>query len=253
MSVHAAGLESMAARKRLTVLVSRPADQLTEFAARASKENVRVIPFPLSRIVPLVENYGPGFIRNEIDKSAWIFLTSANAVAVLFSSLEKHRITIPQGVSLAAIGKRTAAAIESYGYRVALSPSDEVAEGLLQEFLSRHASRDKQLMIPAAEQIRPILETGLFEAGYAVKKLDIYRNEEIPATELSDIKEEKIDYYCFLSSSAVDRYNELFGNPQGLVVSIGRITTGTMKSHGWENIKELPSADLNSFWEIVDA
>lgn len=235
----------------LTVLVSRPADQLTEFIECADKNMVKVIPFPLLTLEATINQYDVGMVAADLRESSWLLFTSANGVDFYFDHLNRHAIVVPPDIAIGAIGRKTAIAVENQGFRVALRPKQEVAEGLLAEFLSMNVSRDRIILLPSAEEVRPVLVEGLTEAGYRVKKLDIYRAIETPKGKLPVIAGRQIDYSCFTSSAAVKRYDVLFGEPKGPAVSLGPITTAKMKEHGWDNIIELPESDLNRFWEIV--
>ncbi|MCX6832740.1 MAG: uroporphyrinogen-III synthase [candidate division Zixibacteria bacterium] len=237
----------------MTVLISRSASQLTDFLRVADDRNVKVIPFPLHTIEPTIDRLDPQTVTHDLEDCSWLLFTSANSVSIYFDFLHRNGITVPTSVAIGVIGKRTAQEVEQYGLQVALCPVDEVAEGLLDEILRSEPQREKMIIIPAAEEIRPVLVEGLTRTGYRVRKLDIYRSVATPRKLLPAIADEHIDYFCMLSSSAVQRYHELFGSPSGTAVSVGRITTATMRQLGWENVIELPEPDLNRLWEVIDA
>jgi uroporphyrinogen-III synthase len=236
----------------VTILISRSASQLTDFLRVADDHNIRVIPFPLHTIEPTIDRLDPQTVAHDLSDCSWLLFTSANSVSIYFDFLQRNRITIPTTVAIGVIGKKTALAVERYGLQAAICPADEVAEGLLAEILRWEPQREKTIIIPAAEEIRPVLVDGLTHAGYCPRKLDIYRSVATPRKLLPPIADERIDYSCMLSSSAVQRYHELFGNPSGTAVSIGRITTATMRQLGWENVIELPEPDLNRLWEVIN-
>jgi uroporphyrinogen-III synthase len=240
-------------RPIVTVLISRSASQLTDFLRVADDRNVKVIPFPLHTIEPTIDRLDPQIVANDLQDCSWLLFTSANSTIIYFDFLRKSGIAVPANVAIGAIGKKTAQAVARYGLQVAICPADEVAEGLLNEVLRVTPEREKIIIVPAAEEIRPVLIEGLVAAGYRACKLDIYRSVATPRKLLPAIADERIDYSCFLSSSAVQRYHELFGTPSGRAVSIGRITTATMRQLGWENVIELPEPDLNRLWEVINA
>jgi uroporphyrinogen-III synthase len=237
----------------LTVLISRSAFQLTDFLRVAADHHVRVIPFPLHTVEPTIDRLDSQTVADDLLDCSWLLFTSSNSVSIYFDFLRKNGITVPTDVAIGVIGRKTAQAVERYDLQVALCPVDEVAEGLLDEILRAKPKREKVIIVPAAEEIRPVLIEGLLAAGYKAHKLDIYRSVATPRELLPDIADEQIDYSCFLSSSAVQRYHELFAIPPGKAVSIGRITTATMRQLGWENIVELPEPDLNRLWEVINA
>ena len=239
-------------RPTVTILISRSASQLVDFLRVADDRNVKVIPFPLHTIEPTIDRLDPQTVANDLVNCSWLLFTSANSVDIYIAFLHRHGIIIPTTVAIGVIGKKTAHAVERYGLQAAICPADEVAEGLLAEILRWEPQREKTIIIPAAEEIRPVLVEGLTRAGYSPLKLDIYRSVVTPRKLLPSIADERIDYFCMLSSSAVQRYHELFGSPPGTAVSIGRITTATMRQLGWENVIELPEPDLNRLWEVIN-
>jgi|GEM_PF-3573896 len=239
-------------RPTVTILISRSASQLTDFLRVADDRNVKVIPFPLHTIEPTVDRLDPQTVAHDLLDCSWLLFTSANSVSIFFDFLHKNGIAVPTSVAIGVIGKKTAEAVEQYGLQAAICPADEVAEGLLDEILRWEPQRESTIIIPAAEEIRPVLIDGLISAGYRPRKLDIYRSVATPRKLLPAIADERIDYFCMLSSSAVQRYHELFGSPFGTAVSIGRITTATMRQLGWENVIELPEPDLNRLWEVIN-
>jgi uroporphyrinogen-III synthase len=241
-----------ATRPTVTILVSRSASQLADFLRVADDRNVKVIPFPLHTIESTIDRLDPQTVAHDLSDCSWLLFTSANSVNIYFDFLHRNGITIPASVAIGVIGKRTAQEVERYGLQASICPVDEVAEGLLDEILRWEPERQKTILIPAAEDIRPVLVERLTRAGYCPQKLDIYRSVATPRKLLPVIADERIDYFCMLSSSAVQRYHELFGSPSGTAVSIGRITTATMRQLGWENVIELPAPDLNRIWEVIN-
>ena len=187
----------------VTILVSRPATQLTDFLRVAADRQVRVIPFPLLTIEPIIDRYDPHDISSDLENCSWLLFTSANAADIYLGYLHEHQITLPAQVAVGVIGRKTAEMVERYGIRVSLCPTDEVAEGLLSEFLRSEPEQEKTIIVPAAERIRPVLIEGLTQAGFNARKLDIYRSVPTPRKLLPAIEDERIDYSCFLNSAAV--------------------------------------------------
>jgi len=239
-------------RPTVTILISRSASQLTDFLRVADDRNVKVIPFPLHTIELTIDRLDPQTVANDLLDCSWLLFTSANSVSIYFDFLHRNGITVPTSVAIGVIGKKTAQTVERYCFQAAICPTDEAAEGLLEEILRWEPEREKTIIIPAAQEIRPVLVEGLTLAGYCPRKLDIYRSVATPRKLLPAIADERIDYFCMLSGFAVQRYHELFGSPSGMAVSIGRITTATMRQLGWENVIELPEPDLNRLWEVID-
>jgi uroporphyrinogen-III synthase len=131
-----------ATRPIVTVLISRSASQLTDFLRVADDRNVKVIPFPLHTIEPTIDRLDPQIVANDLQDCSWLLFTSANSAIIYFDFLRKNEITVPANVAIGAIGKKTAHAVARYGLQVAICPTDEVAEGLLNEVLRVTPERD---------------------------------------------------------------------------------------------------------------
>jgi len=129
------------------VLVSRPADQLSEFIEYADNNKVKVIPFPLLTLEATIDQYDATLIATDLKECSWLLFTSANAVEIYFDYLRRHAITVPPDTCIGAIGKKTAKAIERQGFSVTLCPQQEVAEGLLAEFLALNVNRDRMILL----------------------------------------------------------------------------------------------------------
>jgi uroporphyrinogen-III synthase len=154
-------------------------------------------------------------------------------------------------LKVAAVGASTAAAAEKAGLAVALIPESYVAEGLV-EILATQASGHKILLARAAVS-RDVIPDALRAAGAEVDVVDAYRNTmpERAPTLLRAALEQGIDAATFTSSSSVTHLAEaahaagiawpLAGVP---AVSIGPITSHTLRELGWEPAIEANPSDI---------
>ena len=144
-------------------------------------------------------------------------------------------------VKVAAIGEATAAAAYKAGLAVALIPENYVAESLI-EALSAQVS-GQQILLARAAIARDVIPDALRAEGAIVDIVDAYRNvmpESAPG-QLRRALAAGIDAATFTSSSSVIHLADAaraagieFPFAGVLAVSIGPITSRTLRDLGWE-------------------
>jgi uroporphyrinogen-III synthase len=191
-------------------------------------------------------------IRN-IHRYDWLILTSANTVRALGERSLKLEIEFSQLASLrvAAVGEATAEAARGAGFHVAFVPEAYLAEGLIDGLACSVARR--KVLLARAEVARDLIPDELRQAGAEVDVVDAYRNvmpERAPEM-LRRAVAEGIDAATFTSSSSVTHLAEaaglagiawpLAGVP---AISIGPITSGTLRGLGWKPAVEANPSDI---------
>ncbi len=136
------------------------------------------------------------------------------------------------GVSIAAIGPGTAAALRAHNLVADLVPDRFVAEGLLEAFPASHPGG--RVLLARAEEAREVLPEGLTAAGWDVDVVAAYRT--IPAA-ISDDQRARVavaDTITFTSSSTVTNTVAALGVDAlpPTVACIGPITAATARSLG---------------------
>jgi uroporphyrinogen-III synthase len=187
----------------------------------------------------------------QLDSYDWLILTSANTVRVLAERTTALGLRLAPAASLkvAAVGGATAEAARKAGFRIALFPEPYVAESLLQGLNGQVAG--KRVLLARAAVARDVIPDALREAGAQVDVVDAYRNvlPEGAAVQLRQALAQGIDAATFTSSSSVLHLAEAaraagvdwpFAGVPG--ISIGPITSQTMRELGWE-----PTAQAGSF------
>jgi uroporphyrinogen-III synthase/uroporphyrinogen III methyltransferase/synthase len=205
--------------------------------------------------VPVLE-IGPPSDLSRLDKALralgsydWLILTSANTVRVFAErAVELGLPFAPKGkLKVAAIGEATADAARKRGLPVTLVPSAHVAEAMV-EALAKQAAGQSFLLV-RAEVARDVIVEALRAVGAKVHVVDAYRNvlPEAAAGLLRKAMQEPIDAVTFTSSSSVTHLAEA-ARAAGLsfpfegvaAISIGPITSQTLRDAGWE-----PAAEAN--------
>jgi uroporphyrinogen III methyltransferase/synthase len=216
------------------IVVTRARAQASDLADRLSALGAEVIHAPVIRIEPLPDLTPLRGALARLASYDWVVFTSQNAVDIACDDAAAFART-----SVAAIGPATASALNRRGVRVALMPERHVAEALV-DALATVGMRGKRVLIPAAEQARPVLENGLRALGALVEAIPVYRtvaSGEDGSALARELQAGTIDAVTFTSSSTVEHFLELVGRPAAtrdtfVAAVIGPITAGSARDAG---------------------
>jgi uroporphyrinogen III methyltransferase/synthase len=188
-----------------------------------------------------------------------IAFTSANGVDSFFDALarDKRDARALPGVRFAAVGTATADAVRARGVIPELVPERSTAEGLL-ELLSAEDLTGKRILLPVAQNARPVLGDGLRERGASVSEVAFYDTIVEPLSEAAAAAVTGADFITFASGSAAHSLIEsLIESPGGAdalsraqLVSIGPTTSAALREHGLEPAAEATRNDLDG---LIDA
>jgi uroporphyrinogen-III synthase len=267
----------LAGRRVLVTRAAHQAGTLSEGLRALGAEPVEV---PVLEIQP-PESFAPlDAALGNLDQYHWLIFTSANAVrAVANRATEQGIILIPsKSQRVAAVGAATAAAIEQIGLRVNMVPESYVAECLVETLLNgahkvsghdfsraeqgppndRALAREgiirgQRILLARAEIARDVIPDALRAAGAMVDVVDAYRNV-IPTDAPEQLRQalgRGIDAATFTSSSSVTHLANA-ARAAGIAfpfagvraVSIGPITSKTLRDLGWEPAVEADPSDI---------
>ncbi len=228
-----------------SVAVTRARAQASGLARRLRELGARVVQAPVIRVRPLP---GPPLDPGPYDL---ICLTSPNGVAELFDRLQSsdppRDARSLAGRTVAAIGPGTARALADRGVIADILPERFVAESLVEALAGVPVTR---ALIARAAGARDVLPQALRDRGVAVDVLDLYETvaEPLAAGTLTAARE--ADYVTFTSSSTVRYFLEAAGGRAGLspstrIVSIGPVTSATLREHGLEPAVEAERHDID--------
>ncbi|HVU45047.1 MAG TPA: uroporphyrinogen-III synthase [Terracidiphilus sp.] len=235
------------------VLVTRAARQASKLSDELRALGAQPVEVPVLEIAP-PESYAPldDALRN-LDRYDWLILTSANAAYMLMERAACLGVALDRAVTLqvATVGPATAAAAQKAQLAVTLVPESYVAEGLLAALGAQTAG--KRVLIARAAIARDVIPDELRASGAIVDVVDTYRNV-LPASapqQLREALQQGIAAATFTSSSSVTHLKEaaektgvafpLAGVP---AISIGPITSQTLREHGWEPAAEANPSDI---------
>jgi len=231
------------------VLVTRAAHQAGKLSDGLRALGAVPVEVPVLEIVFLDSLDGP--IRR-IDKYDWVIFTSANTVRAVGERCAAIGVVArTDTVKVAAVGAATAAAARDEGWDVAVVPESYVAEGLLAALGSGMAG--KRVLLARAAVARDLIPDALRERGAIVDVVDAYRNV-IPHGAPEQLRRalgDGLDAVTFTSSSSVTHLADVaraagasFPFATVRAVSIGPVTSQTLREAGWEPAAEAEPHDV---------
>lgn len=241
------------------VLVTRAAHQAGKLSEGLSALGAIPVEVPVLEIAPPASFGALDRALGQISQYDWIVFTSANTVAALNARAGQIGVaTAGAGGKIAAVGAATASAAREAGWNVTLIPESYVAESLVAS-LQKQEIRGKRVLLARAEVARDVIPDALRAAGAMVDVVDAYRNvmpAEAPVR-LRRALAEGLHAATFASSSSVTHLadaaraaNVGFPFPGVPAVSIGRVTSATLRAAGWEPAAE---ADPHDIQGLIDA
>ena len=172
----------------------------------------------------------------------WVAFTSVNAVKAVREKFDEYGLDARafSGLKIAAVGEKTAAAIEAWGLRADLVPSGEQsARGLLEDWPPYDDLLDpiNRVFLPRADIATETLVAGLVDLGWEVDDVTAYRTVRAtppPAETREAIKTGRFDAVVFTSSSTVRNLVGIAGKPHTstVIAVIGPATAKTAEEHG---------------------
>jgi uroporphyrinogen III methyltransferase / synthase len=225
------------------VVVTRAREQASEFKTVLADLGAACIEFPTIAIAPPPSWELLDEAINVLATYDWIIFTSVNGVRFFMQRLWSggRDLRDLHGIRLAAIGPKTAEALEQYGLRADLVPEEYRAESIL-ERLSGESIKEKRFLLPRAMAAREILPETLRQWGAHVDVVPAYQTvlpREQSAQMMERLHSGDIDCLTFTSSSTVSNFFTMFEQGSVLpflknvcIACIGPITAKTAEAHG---------------------
>jgi uroporphyrinogen-III synthase len=243
------------------ILVTRARHQAGQLSQQLTALGATVVEIPTIEITP-PDSYDPldAALRN-LSQYQWLIVTSANGAAALEQRIAALGIDVAglARLEIAAVGSATEKALLQSGLTVAITPPEYVAESLIEALGDR--TRGQRVLIARAAVARDVIPDALRARDATVDVVDAYRTA-IPTDSVTTIRtifgpNRRIpDAATFTSSSTVTNFLDLLREagivvPQTMqAISIGPITSQTLRQHGWQPAAEADPHDLTG---LVDA
>ncbi len=227
------------------IIVTRAREQASDLVKQLSDLGAECLEYPTIKIVPAQDLKPMDRAIKNIGSYDWIVFTSVNGVKFFFDRLfeKRHDVRALTHIRTAAIGPATAEKLLSFGLNSDIVPKNYRAESVVEAF--RQEKLDgKKILLPRAEQARPVLPVELRAMGAEVDEVTAYLTEKVGdnADLLANQLEEKtIDLITFTSSSTAINFKSLLSPDKfarlidGVTIaSIGPITTDTATELGFK-------------------
>lgn len=204
----------------MKILITRPRAQAEEFAQKLQLAGFETIFFPVIEIQPIRDNDALDRALEKLDCYEWVVFTSVNAVDVVFDVLARNEVNgqtifgagglrrssghdrvIPK---FAAIGPRTAEALQARGVSPDYVPEEYVAEAILPGL---EDLRGKWVLLPRAEIARKALPDAIVNAGGIAHEIAVYKTLPVqPDPEGLAALQSGVDVITLTSPSTVQNF-----------------------------------------------
>ncbi len=218
------------------IVITRPAGQAAPFIGKIEEAGGTAYAVPLIAFKRTSNQKDDTIIKN-LSTYDWIVLTSKNGVDFFMEKAGIHLLNIP--AKFAAIGEKTAKAIESYGFSVSYIPNRFSADQLVKE-IQQELFLPKKALIPKGNLARSIISNAIRQKGKKADDWIVYETffpEEEKKKLRHFIKEKQMDMYTFTSPSAVQHFMKVVREenqalPDAHYACIGPITKKEAAKHG---------------------
>lgn len=239
------------------ILITRARAQSEDFAEKLRVAGFEPIFFPVIEIQPIENNVALERALSKLDCYDWLVFTSVNAVDVVFHYLGtatevpgygakdvspalRDSVTTPR---VAAIGPKTAEALQARGITPDFVPEEYVAESILSGLGDLMG---KWVLLPRAEIARKALPEAICEAGGIAHEIAVYKTLPVqPGLEGLDELRSGVDIVTLTSPSTVHNFIAI-ARQQGLdplslprnplFACIGPITEQAAREEGLVNL-----------------
>lgn len=224
----------------IRVLLTRPAGEgQEEWQIAFAKHGAIPVVYPTVTIMPPSSWSAVDEAIVRLETFNWLVFTSATAVRFFVGRIPAG--TLCHAPLLAAVGPKTAAAVQHAGGQRVLVANDPRQEGLFE--LLKPLVPSTHILIPQAEQTRPFLVQALREMLCEVCVVSVYRT--VPIIPLPPVPE--FDVAIFASPSAFQAFlaKHAIASLQGKsLVAIGSTTAENIRSVGLEpRVARKPTID----------
>jgi uroporphyrinogen III methyltransferase/synthase len=241
------------------ILVPRARHQASATAQAIRRRAAQPILFPLIEIAPPPDPAALARAARAAATYDWVVFTSANGVERFWAALRDQGLDARAfgAARVAAIGPRTARALEPTGIVADLVAEEFVGEALAGAILARASGG--RVLIPRALVAREELPHILRTRGFDVDVVAAYRTRPVGAERAGELsrrlEQGELDVIVLTSSSTVSSLCEALGSDKALLgrvvlASIGPVTSEALESFG---LRATVQADVYTVEGVLDA
>jgi uroporphyrinogen-III synthase len=222
------------------ILITRPKAQAGEFARLLRAAEYEPVFFPVIEIRPAIDPSILDSALQALPNFDWMVLTSVNGVDAVWERLHVLQVSgLPAGLKIAAIGPKTAAALQDRGVQPDFVPDEYVAEAILPGLGDL---KGRAVLLPRADLARKALAEDIRRAGGQASEVVAYHTlPVIPEPEGLRALQEGVSAITLTSSSTARNFAAVLyaagldplalpGDP--VYACIGPITADTAREEG---------------------
>jgi len=228
--------------------VTREDSQLTALRRTAGAKGIDVVALPVTDSRPLPFVWPRSIQPEQID---WVFFTSAFGVTSFFERLTDLRVSLADTTRFAAIGRKTAQALESCGFSASFAPSESYGRIMFEEFAQSEARGGEKVLYARAQEVNYNPARLFRELRIDYVPIVCYRTVPrlISRSLVSQFSGD--DYILFTAPSTISAYHQQFGKPTARPIAIGRSTAAAMDEHAWSEFVTMKKAEIDSVMEYL--
>lgn len=232
------------------ILITRDSAQSDEFAQMFTREGAAVMELPLIKILGNSENVDKDYLK----KFSCILFNSPNGVRHFMDKIEDMRILGDKKIGV--VGKKTEEAIKNYRIVPDFVP-EEYRIDRLTEAACRFTGVGDEILVVTSDISPGDAEAWNEKYGRKFTKYAAYQTIKTPAEKENAEKIlAQVDYITLMSSSTAEALYESIDGDLSLLqgkklVSIGPVTSETMRKLGMEVALEAEEYDMDGIAEAI--
>lgn len=227
------------------IIITRARKQASDLVKMLSDLGADCIESPSIKVIEPTDYTPMDTAIENISKYDWIVFTSVNGVEYFFDRLfsKGYDVRKLHTMKTACIGPATAEKLRGFGLKSDIIPKNYRAESVVDAF-QNEGVKDKNILIPRAEQARPVLPVELKKMGAIVDEVVAYRTIEVAENAevlIDQLRSGTVDAVTFTSSSTVKNFAAVLPEAEIAdimknvkVACIGPITADTAKELGFK-------------------
>lgn len=246
--------------KNRTIVITRAAKQAQNFATGLTNHGAVILLFPTVAVVDPPSWETVDSTLNHLHDYDWLVFSSTNGVAGFMKRLQSSQLARFKG-KIAAVGRKTARALEQKTLKADVTPDRFSAEDLLTHF-SETTLTNQRVLIPTSNLGGKNLTAGFEQLGARADLIEVYHTVPNHRLDLNPfrqgIKMKTIDCLTFFSPSAVSCFQILAGiktmeTVRSLKIPIGVIGRTTAKAVAECGLEVQIQADTSTEEGLVEA
>lgn len=242
------------------IIVTRARTQSSSLSEKIEDLGGEAIEVPAIKINKIIPNEDLNAAINDIKSFNYIIFTSTNGVQIFFERLFELGFDSRAigNSNIVAIGKATEGELMKYGIKADIVPQRFVSEAIVEELSPRLRTSDS-ILIPRAKEARDYLTEELSKLCNVteIKTYETVKDKSEKEYLSKLINKKKIDYITFTSSSTVKNFIELLDEnslehiKDIKLISIGPVTSGTIKEKGLKIYKEAQEYSIDGLIQCI--